>query len=220
MLQRRLVFVALPCVALLAWSLAAAAPPKSTGKKKRSEAESKSAETDKDDETANDDAADEHKKVIKTDAEWRKILTPNQFRVTRKKETEPAGTGIYARSKKDGIYKCVCCGQLLFDSKTKFESGTGWPSFYEAIDEKAIQTLKDTSEGLVRLEVQCSRCDAHLGHVFDDGPQPTGLRYCMNSASLKFVSRQALSKDGKPKKDADAKDDKATGAKPKGGKPK
>lgn len=130
------------------------------------------------------------KKVVKTDAEWRKILTPLQFRVTRKKFTEPAGTGKYAHTKTDGVYHCICCGEPLFDSKTKFESGTGWPSFFKAIDEKAVAELEDTSEETVRTEVQCSRCDAHLGHVFSDGPQPTGLRYCMNSASLKFVDRK------------------------------
>ena len=127
---------------------------------------------------------------MKTDAEWRKILTPMQFRVTRKKWTEQAGTGIYAHTKKDGVYHCVCCGEPLFDSKTKFESGTGWPSFFRPLDEKSITKLEDTSDGAVRTEVQCSRCDAHLGHVFTDGPKPTGLRFCMNSASLKFVDRK------------------------------
>ena len=129
-------------------------------------------------------------KVVKTDAEWRKILTPMQFRVTRKKWTERAGTGIYAHTKNDGIYHCICCGEPLFDSKTKFESGTGWPSFFQPLDEKSITRLEDTSDGGVRIEVQCSRCDAHLGHVFTDGPKPTGLRFCMNSASLKFVDRK------------------------------
>lgn len=137
---------------------------------------------------ADDDSKPE--KVVKTDAEWRKILTPLQFRVTRKKFTEQAGTGAYAHSKKDGIYHCICCGEPLFDSKAKFESGTGWPSFFQVLEEKAVVELEDTSDGAVRTEVQCSRCDAHLGHVFSDGPQPTGLRYCMNSASLKFVDRK------------------------------
>jgi peptide-methionine (R)-S-oxide reductase len=138
-------------------------------------------------------------KIVKTDAEWRRILTPLQFKVTRKKFTEPAGTGAYAHSKRDGVYHCVCCGEALFDSKTKFESGTGWPSFFRPLDEEAITELEDTSDGSLRTEVQCSRCDAHLGHLFSDGPPPTGLRFCMNSASLKFVDRkkEQAAKDGK-----------------------
>lgn len=148
-------------------------------------------------------------KVVKTDAEWRKMLTPLQFRVTRKKGTEIAGTGIYAKSKKDGIYRCVCCGQPLFDSKTKFESGTGWPSFYEPLSEKAVTYIEDRSAGDVRIEVECSRCDAHLGHVFADGPQPTGQRFCMNSASLKLVPRNASEKEAKPG-DSKAKPEKGT----------
>ena len=199
---------------VLAWEFVAAAPPAANDATKKKDATvnaDKAAKsndkTSSADKNGPADGESTPEKVVKTDAEWRKILTPAQFRVTRKKWTEPPGTGIYAHTKKDGIYHCICCGEPLFDSKTKFESGTGWPSFFQPIDEKAVTDLKDTSDGSVRIEVQCSRCDAHLGHVFSDGPQPTGQRYCMNSASLKFVDR---------KKEHAAKD--AKKAQPKGAK--
>jgi peptide-methionine (R)-S-oxide reductase len=128
-------------------------------------------------------------KIVKSEADWKKQLSANSFEITRHADTEPPFTGAYANNHADGLYRCICCGNALFDSHTKFESGTGWPSFYQPISKRNVVQTDDGSLGMSRTAVSCARCDAHLGHVFDDGPKPTGLRYCMNSASLHFVSR-------------------------------
>ena len=126
-------------------------------------------------------------RVVKTDEEWRKILTPEQFRIARQGGTEPAFNNKYFNFKGKGIYVCAACRNELFSSEAKFDSGTGWPSFSAPISDKSVKTHTDMGFGMVRTEVLCRRCDSHLGHVFDDGPEPTGLRYCMNSGALDFV---------------------------------
>jgi len=128
-------------------------------------------------------------KIVKSDAEWQRLLSDEAYHVARQHGTERAFSGEYASFKGDGIYRCVCCESPLFDSAAKFDSGTGWPSFYQPIAPELLEEKKDISHGMIRVEVLCAACDAHLGHVFPDGPKPTGLRYCMNSVCLSFIPR-------------------------------
>ena len=129
-------------------------------------------------------------KIVKTDDQWRELLTPEQYQITRQHATERAFTGEYNNHKADGLYTCACCDEPLFESGTKFDSGSGWPSSFQPLTEESVEETEDNSHGMRRVEVHCARCDAHLGHIFPDGPQPTGLRYCINSLSLNHKDRE------------------------------
>ncbi len=138
------------------------------------------------------DTTDMTKQIKKTEKDWQKELTPEQYKVLRQCGTEPPFTGKYYKNKEDGTYHCAACGALLFTSGTKYDSGSGWPSFYDVVDKKNIEEVVDTSHGMRRIEIKCAHCGSHLGHVFPDGPKPTGLRYCVNSVSLDFVKSDTV----------------------------
>jgi peptide-methionine (R)-S-oxide reductase len=129
-------------------------------------------------------------KIHKTEEEWKSQLSDDEYRITREAGTEPAFTGKYYKLKDRGVYNCICCGEPLFTSNEKYDSGSGWPSFWKPKDDTALEEVRDTAHGMIRTEVRCPKCGAHLGHVFEDGPQPTGLRYCINSASLDFEDKE------------------------------